>query len=107
MISTRVDDENRLPDDLAAAYQARNRQLREAHIALAEAVSALCADLKERRSEVHALREEVSSLREHLESLGQRHAHLEYELEVARNMRVVRWSAPLRRAALRWRDPRR
>lgn len=101
-----MDDESRLPDDLAAAYQARNRQLREAHLTLAEAVSELTAELTERRGEVRTLRHEVASLRGKLENLGQHHAALEAQLQLAQNMKVVRWTAPLRRIVYRWRGQR-
>jgi chromosome segregation ATPase len=99
-----MDNESELPENLAAAYQARNRQLREAHLTLAEAVSALTDDLTDRRDEVRTLRHDVSSLREQLESLAKHHAALEGQLTAAYNMKVVRWTAPLRRVVYRWRD---
>jgi chromosome segregation ATPase len=99
-----VDNDAAPGDDLAAAYQARNRQLREARMTMLEAVSTLTAELTDRREEIRALHVEVNSLREHLDSLGQRHASLEYELQIMQNMKVVRWSAPLRRFVRRLRD---
>lgn len=107
MIRATVDNESELPDDLARAYEARSRQLRDAHITIAEAVSTLSAELTERSAEVRTLRDEVSSLRGQLESLSKHHETLEAELRLAQNMKVVRWTAPLRRVVYRWRERRR
>jgi chromosome segregation ATPase len=106
MICAIMKSESEPPHNLAAAYQARNQQLREAHLTLAEAVSALTADLTDRRDEVRTLRNDVASLRGQLENLEKHHAALEAELRLAQNMKVVRWTAPLRRVVYRWRDQR-
>jgi predicted nuclease with TOPRIM domain len=100
MIGGMPQDEGGLHDKHAVAYQARERQLREAHITLADAVSALRDELNERRAEVHALRQQLESLAEH-------QATLEHQLWLTQNMKVVRWSAPLRHAVYRWRERRR
>ncbi len=101
----------RSEDPLAAAYQERDLQLREARAALGEAVHTLRLELAQERRENAALQEKHNVLHDEWKALGaevewlrdQRAVltaeveRLEQELRAVKNMRVVRWSARPRR----------
>jgi hypothetical protein len=98
----------RPPDLLSEAYQKRTGQLYEARSTIAEAVAVLNAELTERRREAReqssVLKEENAELRQALETARLGHETLQAELERAlalltsvQQMKVVRWSAPVRR----------
>lgn len=114
-------------DLLSEAYEQRTKHLRDARTALAEAVSALRAELGHRRQEVAALgadrdqarrdhraeRERSQALDREAQELRTRIAALEAELRDARervtavrNLKVVRWTAWPRRSLYRWRARR-
>jgi uncharacterized coiled-coil DUF342 family protein len=113
---------------LSAAYAERTKQLHDARGAIAEAVSTLRAELGHRREELAAVRQEAATLRDErdravtdnralrqeVEAQRRRIAELEEGLEqttelvaVLQNMKVVRWSGPLRRFVYRLRARRR
>lgn len=82
---------------LRTAYQERDRQLREAHGALAELVSELTETLRGLVAENRALRQEVDKQLKGVARLNERIAVLE-------NLKVVRWTRPLRGFAYRIRS---
>src|SRR5437588_8180310 len=83
-------------DALALAYEERTRELHDARAALSGAISALTVELSRLREQHDLAHADIRNLREHEAALLARVAALEAELEVMRNMRVVRWTAPLR-----------
>jgi chromosome segregation ATPase len=104
--------------DLATAYRQRDQQLYETRGALGEAVSTLTAELRAKREELaslqaererlmadnQALRDEVHRLTASLQQLHRDAAALEAALTAARarvarldNMKLVRWTRPIRR----------
>ena len=98
---------------VATAYEQRTKQLHEARGALAEAVSALTAELNHARSERDRAQSEVAGLRDHVSALDaeiekQRHALevVHEQMAVIRNMKVVRWTAWPRRLVYRQRARR-
>jgi peptidoglycan hydrolase CwlO-like protein len=112
---------------LVTAYEQRTNQLREARGALAEAVSALTAELDRRRAETAALRDErdraqleqraererAEALAGELEARSLRESALEAELResreqvaVLRHMKVVRFTVWPRRIVYRLRTRR-
>lgn len=104
-------------DLLARAYAERTKQLHDARGALAEAVSALSAELAQHREEATALREErhrsvgetqalrqeVQAQRERIDALEEALRNSRQLIAVLQNMKVMRWSAPLRRIVYRLR----
>jgi uncharacterized coiled-coil DUF342 family protein len=105
--------------ELSAAYAERTKQLHDARGALAEAVAALTAELEEHRSETAALRderdrvvaigqaqhEELTQLRARVQSLDKALEETYRTLAEFREMKVVRWSEPVRRFVYRLRKP--
>lgn len=88
---------------LRAAYDERDRQLRDAHGALAELASALTEELRELRKETAALRDERDraladniALRQEVEKQLQGVAELNAQIAGLQEMKVVRWTASLR-----------
>jgi predicted RNase H-like nuclease (RuvC/YqgF family) len=131
MIKAMADAEGPIPGQrkelLVTAYEQRTNQLREARGALAEAVSALTAELDRRRAETAALqderdraqleqraeRERAEALAGELEARSLREAELEAELRESRkqvavlaNMKVVRFTVWPRRIVYRLRARR-
>jgi uncharacterized protein YhaN len=111
-------DSPRPPDLLSEAYEKRTGQLYEARSTIAEAVAVLNAELSERRREAReqssVLKEENAELRQALETARQGQESLQAELESAlsvlaslQQMKVVRWSAPVRRWVYQFRALRR
>jgi hypothetical protein len=99
---------------LAAAYEARNKQLHETRAALAEAVSTLRTELDHRRAEAAALRDErdraINDNRRAQQLIAEQERALKEMASVLaqfQNMKVVRWSRPLRRRVYRIRQRRR
>jgi chromosome segregation ATPase len=101
---------------LRLAYEARSRQLLEARAALAESAEQLAAVTTERdslRAERDSLRAERDSLRAERDSLQAERDALRVQLEreriefaTVRDSKLMRWSAPLRRAVYRLRARR-
>jgi chromosome segregation ATPase len=104
----------------ATPYEERTKQVYEARGALAEAVAALTVELSQRRAEAGSLRDErdraagdIRALRAELEAQHERIADLEQVVHDARdavtalqNMKVMRWSEPVRRIVYRLRARR-
>jgi hypothetical protein len=114
------DDGAQEADESSIAYEHRSSQLYEARGALADAVAVLREELNQRRQESAAVRQELARLFEAYERVlvenrslheaVERAAALERELMSSRelvathtNMKVVRWTAPVRRAVYRLR----
>jgi uncharacterized coiled-coil DUF342 family protein len=91
---------------LAAAYAERTKQVHEARAALAEGVAALTVELDERRGEVNQLRGEVQALRLERDALREEVTALKRVIRTLQNMKVVRWTAPLRSVVYRTRARR-
>jgi uncharacterized coiled-coil DUF342 family protein len=89
---------------LRLAYEERNRQLRDAHGALAELVSELTDELQELRSEREALLAENRALRQEVDKQLRGVAQLGEQIAVLQNLKAVRWTAPLRGAVYRLRS---
>jgi len=99
---------------LSEAYEKRTGQLYEARSTVAEAVAVLKSELAEAREQRSVLREENAELRQALETARQGQESLQAELESAlsvvaslQQMKVVRWSAPIRRWVYQFRALRR
>jgi chromosome segregation ATPase len=109
------------------AYEQRTAQLYETRGALAEAVATLTVELRAIREDLvrvqdecdrlradnQALRDNAHSLTDQLQQAHERGAALEAELKASQataaalaNLKVVRWTGPLRRAVFRLRHPR-
>ena len=107
-------------DPLERAYTERTQQLHDARGAVAEAVSTLRVELNRHREEAAALRAERDqavadnqAVRHEVEAQRNRVGVLEDELRdsreliaVLQNMKVMRWSAPVRRIVYRLRARR-
>jgi predicted nuclease with TOPRIM domain len=85
------------PDGLREAYERRTDQLHEARSALAEAVAALTAELRDRREEAEAIRNDNRALHEQavlhtrvIQDLRERNQQLEARLPVRRLRRLIR-----------------
>jgi uncharacterized coiled-coil DUF342 family protein len=99
-----VADSDRESAPLArVAYEERDRQLRDTRGALAELVSELTEELRELRNERQGFLEDNRALRQEVDKQLRGVAQLNEQLEVLRNLRVVRWTVPLRRFAYRLR----
>jgi chromosome segregation ATPase len=94
-------------DALTVSSEERTRQLYDARAALSVAVSALTVELSRLRAEHDAAQGEIRALRDQQE-LQRRHiAVLEADLELMRNMKVVRWTKSPRAFVYRLRARRR
>ncbi len=107
-------------NELRTAYEQRTKQLHDARGALGEAVAALTVELDQRREETARLRDEYEHVRvenqalhastkaltEALEQARERGAASEARALALQNMKVVRWTAPIRRTVHRLRDRR-
>jgi hypothetical protein len=87
---------------LRLAYEARSRQLLEARAALAESAEQLAAVTTERDS----LRAERDSLQAERDALRVQLERERIEFATVRDSKLMRWSAPLRRAVYRLRARR-
>jgi uncharacterized coiled-coil DUF342 family protein len=81
---------------LRVAYTERDRQLREARGALAELVSELTEELRELRNERAGILAENRALRQEVDKQLRGVARLNAQLTVLQNLKVVRWTAPVR-----------
>jgi chromosome segregation ATPase len=94
---------------LRLAYEARSRQLLEARAALAESAEQLAAVTTERdalRAERDSLRAERDSLQAERDALRVQLERERIEFATVRDSKLMRWSAPLRRAVYRVRARR-
>jgi chromosome segregation ATPase len=121
-------------DELFSAYEQRTKQLYDTRGALAEAVASLTAEVRDLRGDLErvradnqrvradnqrvradnqALRENAHGLTDSLQHSHEHAAQLQAELNASEaaaaalaNLKIVRWTAPVRRAVYRLRSQR-
>jgi hypothetical protein len=113
-----VGEEEDPAEHLRLAHQRQTQQLYEARGALAEAVAALTVELGQRRDEIartiaerdlvllenEALKTDSQRIRDHITVL-QREVELSHaRIAAMQNMKVMRWTAGVRRLVYRLRD---
>jgi chromosome segregation ATPase len=89
---------------LANAYEQRTAQVHEARGALAQAVSALTAELSRRNDEHDRAVAELGALRERIEQVERELRAAQADVAALQSMKVVRWTAVPRRIVYRMRS---